>query len=1136
MRKFFTQLALLLFVVAIPVSLNAGQTIHHDMKIVLDPERRQLHIKDTITLPEALLSATNGKLSFLLHGGLAPSPITDGVKMLREKEVSRPALFGINTDLPLPDEEIPVERYAITLPAGKRGFVLEYQGEIYHPLKQEGEEHPRGFNETPGMISSDGVFLAGSSLWYPWFGNDLVTFTLDVQLPEPWEAVSQGERTQHERKGKTTHVRWESPEPQDEIYLVGGQFTEYSRFVGAIQAMAFLHAPDEKLAKGYLEATSKYLGMYSKLIGPYPYKKFALVENFWETGYGMPSFTLLGPTVIRLPFIIQSSYPHEILHNWWGNSVYVDYPFGNWSEGLTAYLADHLVQEQHGTGAEYRRSVLQKYADYVKVSKDFPLTEFRGRHSAATEAVGYGKTMFFFHMLRRRLGDDVFIQGLKNFYRENRFRRAIFDDLRKAFEEVTGEDLGAEFRQWVARTGAPALRISQARAEPNSKGYLLTVLLEQIQPDPAYALRVPIAVHLEGKNMAYQAIVWMDEKRLELALNLPSRPLYLDIDPEFDLFRRVDREEIPPALSQAFGAEDVLILIPSAATEEIRQGYHKLAESLQQSQSWKVEIKLDNELAFLPSDRAIWILGWENRFLKEVIPQLSAYQAAVTTLGVRIGEIELNRNKHSIVLTARLPVNPDMALVWVATENTAALPGLGRKLVHYGKYSYLGFEGDEPTNIAKGQWPVLASPMSIPVEQDDGSLVKFPKAKLTPRRALADLPPAFSEERMLKDIYWLSSEELRGRGLGTTELDRAADFIVEEFRKAGLKPGGDSEGSYFQVWKDRIGKPPRDLMLKNVIAILPGRRTDLEGQSVVIGAHYDHLGLGWPDVHKGDEGKIHPGADDNASGVAVLLELARVLAARGPFDRTIVFVAFTGEEAERRGSRYYVTQQKRFPTEKAIGMLNLDTVGRLGSNKLIIFGIGSAREWIHIFNGAGAVTGVPIEPVANDFGSSDQKSFLDAVVPAVQLFSGPNLDYHRPTDTADKIDQTGLIKVAAVLKEAIEYLATRPEPLTSMLIKDRVEQKKEGAPEPGRKVSLGTIPDFSYTGKGVRLTGVSPGSPAEHAGLAAGDLIIRIGETVIHDIKGYSDLLKKLQPGENISITFLRDGKERTVQTQALAR
>ncbi len=124
--------------------------------------------------------------------------------------------------------------------------------------------------------------------------------------------------------------------------------------------MAFLRKPDQALADRYLDATAQYLEMYRGLLGPYPYSKFALVENFWETGYGMPSFTLLGEQIIRFPFILHSSYPHELLHNWWGNGVFVDLAGGNWCEGLTAYLADHLIAEQRGQGADHRRAILQK--------------------------------------------------------------------------------------------------------------------------------------------------------------------------------------------------------------------------------------------------------------------------------------------------------------------------------------------------------------------------------------------------------------------------------------------------------------------------------------------------------------------------------------------------------------------------------------------------------------------------------------------------------------------------------------------------------------------------------------------------------------------------------------------------------
>ena len=286
----------------------------------------------------------------------------------------------------------------------------------------------------------------------------------------PGKAVSQGKGTIFNDRNSPVTIRWESPEPQDEIFLIGGRFTEYSNRVGTVDVMAFLRTPDERLANTYLTTTTQYLEMYSALLGPYLYSKFALVENFWETGYGMPSFTLLGPKVLRFPFIRHSSYPHEILHNWWGQGVYVDSQSGNWSEGLTTYLADHLIKEQRGTAADYRRSTLQQYADYVAEANDFPLTDFRSRHSAVTQAVGYGKTLMLFHMLRQQLGDEIFIEGLRTFYRNNTFRRATYNDLRQAFEQTSKQDLSAEFAQWVTRAGAPAIRISNARAETEGEG------------------------------------------------------------------------------------------------------------------------------------------------------------------------------------------------------------------------------------------------------------------------------------------------------------------------------------------------------------------------------------------------------------------------------------------------------------------------------------------------------------------------------------------------------------------------------------------------------------------------------------------------------------------------------------------
>ncbi|NIQ37467.1 MAG: M20/M25/M40 family metallo-hydrolase [Proteobacteria bacterium] len=1109
-KRLFPGLLVLLALAFVSTPLKARELVRHDLRVVLYPEESRLAVRDTINLPENF----PGPVRFLLHGGLKPSSPAPNVHVLRETE--KPGT-------------VPIESFRVTLPSGQRNFDLEYSGKIYHPLEPYGREYARGFRQTPGVISGEGVYLTGSSFWYPVFDDVLVNFTLQVKGPSGWDAVSQGERTLHSREGDSTRVRWESPEPQEEIFLVAAEFIEYREHTGRVETMVFLRNPDADLAKRYLDATVRYVPMYEELIGPYPYKKFALIENFWETGFGMPSFTLLGPKVIRFPFIIHSSYPHEILHNWWGNGVFPELERGNWAEGLTAYLSDHLIKEQVGKGAAYRQTTLQKYADYVLGGRDFPLVQFWSRHSSSSEAVGYGKSLMFFHMLRMHMADKLFVEGLRNFYRRNKFRFASFDDIRDGFEEVSPIDLEDEFDQWVTRTGAPEIRVREVNAGVEGDGYILTAHLEQVQPGGAYLLRIPVAITMEGHDRAYQTVVVMGEKRLELRVRVPARPLRLDIDPEFDIFRRLDREEIPPALTQAFGAKEMTILLPSAAPSVLVQTYRELSESLSASGPDDVEVKFDNELERLPSDRTVIVLGWENLFHKEVAAALSKYDVAINETVVRIGGSEIQRENRSVVLTTRLPENKDLSLTWIATDLPAALAGLGRKIPHYHKYSYLAFEGAEPANVSKGRWPVLDSPMTVFLSFEGGPSRKIEMGKLARRQPLAVLPALFSKNRMMETVRFLASDSLEGRGFGTEELDEAADYIARKFAEAGLKPGGDRRQSYFETWEDRGGHPERKVMMRNVIGLIPGTNPDREGESVVVGAHYDHLGLGWPDVREGNRGKIHHGADDNASGVAVLIELARVLGESLKPDRTVVFAAFAGEEAERKGSKYYVSSQKHYTPGRCIGMVNLDTVGRLEARKLLILGTGSAREWVHIFRGAGYVTGMDVEVVPEELGSGDQKSFHEAGVPAVQLFSGPHLDYHRPTDTADKIDQEGLVKVAYVAREVVQYLAGREEPMTATLKAAR-EVPREHKGE--RKVSLGTIPDFAFRGEGYRLSGVVPGSPADLSGLREGDVIVKIGSHSIHDLGDLSQILKSLNPGDVISITYHRGGKELTAEAE----
>jgi len=1131
--------------------------VRHAMQVTLDPARRWLSVADTLTIPaRSSGGASSGPASssrgasvaagdegsavpvdFLLNSALKLTSSEPAVAEVPLASGGAARFFGINA---APDDLFAagkLKRYRVTPPAS--GVVrVAYEGAFDFGLSDQKEEYTRGFRETTGIVSAQGVYLSGNGYWYPSLGRDLVEYELEVKQPEAWHVIAAGNGTSRDAQGR---ARWESHGAIDEITLVGGPLTVYRDSAGSAEALVYLRQKDDALAAKYLQATAQYVELYRGLIGPYPYGKFALVENFWETGYGMPSYTLLGSQIIRFPFILTSSYPHEILHNWWGNSVFVDYETGNWCEGLTAYMADHLIQEERGKGEEYRRDTLQKYRSYVKDGRDFPLREFRSRHSAVTEAVGYGKTLMVFHMLRQKLGDEGFRKWAARFYREQKGKQASFADVRQSMEAVAGEDLGRFFADHVGRPGAARLKatLSDLR-DSTGDGYDVAFVLEQAQDGEPLALDVPIVVQTTGKPVS--AVVHLSGRMAATTVRTDAEPVALHVDPSFDVFRLLDPRETPTSIGQIFGEPKILAVLPAGAPAAEQDGYRKLIEGWR-SDSHQPEIKTDAEVGELPKDRAVWLLGRTNALAAKLFASGSDYTLDGQKLVADRESLPLAG--HSVVLVRRHPANLEKAIGWIFADGAAALPGLGRKLPHYGKYSYLGFEGDEPTNVLKGQWTATDSPLRLDLRPSAERSNAVAALVLPARHALAELPPVFSQKALLEHVQWLSAPEREGRGVGTRGLDAAADYVAAQFKSMGLQPGGDG-GTYFQAFaaaKTPTGAPAT---LRNVIGVLPGTKAEWQGQSAILSAHYDHLGSGWPDVHKGDEGRVHPGADDNASGVAVMLELAKALASGEKPQRTTVFIAFAGEEAGLLGSKHYV-EHPLFPLAKTIGVINLDTVGRLFDKKVSVLATGSASEWQHIFRGAGFVTGVEGRMIPDALESSDQKSFIDKGVPAVQVFTDPHADYHRPGDTAEKIDGAGLVKIATYVKEGIGYLGERAEPLTNTIASMKgatpAAAPPAGAATAGqppaagaRRVSFGTMPDFEFAGPGVRVAGVTAGSPAEKAGVKDGDILLRIDGKDVANLQGFSTILRGLVPGQTVKTILSRAGAELTLDVTVVER
>lgn len=418
-----------------------------------------------------------------------------------------------------------------------------------------------------------------------------------------------------------------------------------------------------------------------------------------------------------------------------------------------------------------------------------------------------------------------------------------------------------------------------------------------------------------------------------------------------------------------------------------------------------------------------------------------------------------------------------------------------------------------------------------------GTLVAILAAASLPNLSRADgaekaekAEKAISEavSRLQTSVRILSAPGMEGRGPGSRGLASAREYIVAGFRTAGLQPGGEG-GGFLQSFTPKPeevrtpvapagGKSWGEVTLENVVGLLPGKAGE-EGKCVVIGAHYDHLGLS-------AEGAPHPGADDNASGVAVLLEAASRLAAQGGFRNTLVFVGFSGEEEGMLGARHYVADPACELT-RTLAALNLDTVGRMQGEKLFVFGAGTASELPAILKGVNLSIGLAdlAIPESAPFGS-DQVAFYEKGVPALHFFGGPHEDYHKTTDVESKVNYDGLVKVLDFVCETAAFLADREELLT-FVPPGAENAAKQIAPEgPARRVSLGSIPDFARQSGGVLLTGTTAGSPAEAAGLQQGDIIIGIDGDAIDNLGDFSAALKRHQPGDTVEVVFRRGDQE----------
>lgn len=521
-------------------------SIHHTLAVEIDPDTHRLTATDTLHLPGNLFDQTS--LSFALNSHFTIDRIelngqTVTVSPIPTETPGQPTLTQWMVD-PLSSTREQLK--------SSTTLKIAYHGQIDDSPKKSGGLRFIRPDKTNGHIGPQGVYLTSETLWYPTWEHHFVTFDLRITLPSDWQAITQGQET-HQSMTETHRMsHWTIASPTEALTLAANHFVVQKKTWRGIQLATYLFSDEAHLAQQYLDATATYLDLYSKLLGPYPFTQFAVVENFFPSGLGMPSFTLLGQGIVRRGYTQPYSLGHEIVHSWLGNSVFNDFAQGNWVEGLTTYLANYYYDEatgNHNAATKTRRRMMDEFNLYATTEKDYPIRQFHHKKTRLDNAVGYQKTALVFHMLRQELGDAAFFTGIRQIVMEGTGQYMGWNDLERVFSQVAEQDLTEFFKQWVEQPGAPSVTLKDLSVQQDSHQPGHTIVSGTIlQKNAVYTLSLPVQVTLEDQS-TFKAAFTLKQASQSFTLTIPGIPRSITIDPEHHVLLRLQREQLSPMLN-----------------------------------------------------------------------------------------------------------------------------------------------------------------------------------------------------------------------------------------------------------------------------------------------------------------------------------------------------------------------------------------------------------------------------------------------------------------------------------------------------------------------------------------------------------------------------------------------------------
>ncbi|MCU0726069.1 MAG: M28 family peptidase [Planctomycetes bacterium] len=1060
---------------------------------------------------EAVLAlAGSGELEFLLHANLA-------VKEVRLRTAGDGAETAAEVASAAPPEDTFLAAYRVDA-SGATSVRIRYEGTLHDAVRRDEALSFVVGDDCRGLVGPEGIFLVEGSGFHPLTDGLCRYDRIRIDVPEPLRAVTQGRLLSRDTKDGREITTWECASPVDGLALQAGEYVVDTREVDGVLLSTYFFARDREHSKFFLDQTEGYLKTYVELLGPYPWPKFDIVENFFTTGYGMPSYTLLGSDVVQVAVRMAPRYgnnippgfvDHELVHCWWGNSVYPDYETGNWCEGLTSYLSNYWRKERENPAEAlaHRTRTVTNFAIRVNEANDYPVRDFRGKTEEADNDIGYGKASLIFHMLRRDIGDGPFWAALRTVAREFAGRKAAWKDFEAAFSKTSGKELSGFFAQWLDRKGAPSLRAGAVSVERREDGQFL-VKAEVLQDGEPWAVKIPVrAEWAEGSDTK---IVDLTGPRSEVSFVLTRPPVRVSVDPDFHVFRRH------------------VYVVPEGS-----EGYRKLAGMAVARKGGEIV----TASAELPAkDCLLFGRPEENPAVARV---LAAAGVAVKGNAVTVRGKKHESDEFWLLWSDRHPDAPGRFVTVFFGTTERALAG-GRMIYHYGWDGFVAYAGrplDRGNTVrvrpsTDAPFPLLADPERVKetidalvdprlggrlagtsgdtairalltgrlaeagavsvreepftftvLDFDDPEAWSVPQGDLAPGTPWktaypgAVVPAVFSAEcpdgirirRIAKHpaepaegLLLLVSEEAsdvptllgkireaiatnpaavgipldvlskRGFGMLAAYPSRATGSVAESgsAQLRALEAAGDPAGYGVPVvFLDTRLLPPGDgaeagallrvrftrrkIASANVTGIVPDRRGDTGGPKVALGAHFDGLGEG------------HAGADDNASGVATVLEAVRLLAARRDLlGSPVKVMLFSAEEWGLRGSSALARD--------AAGLrafVNLDTVGARDVAEVFVIGrsahpaLAAAAE--AVLGAAGFDIGQDIDRFAFRMGS-DHWPFHLAGVPSIDLFSGVYRRMNSPDDRPELVDPAKVARIAAAA--ALVAVDRAPEP------------------------------------------------------------------------------------------------------------